>query len=173
MEMQTMRNRLPLSAMRLCIDDCRVYDVSGRLYSRLTGKQLDFCSMAELLLETDALLDEIGSPQAFQKKRIFSTGRPEETGSRRKRPVSGYEKAAEEQQGRCGTFELVVQSRMHASWQGFLKDDAGRMLGSFESELQLMELLLEALHQKAEAVAGENRQAENADIETGRQRTGA
>ena len=78
MEIQTMRNRLPGNVMRLCIDAGHAYDVSGRLYSRTTGTCLRFASMAELLLKTDALLDEIGSPQAFQRKRIFSTGKPKE-----------------------------------------------------------------------------------------------
>ena len=64
--------------MRLCIDAGHAYDVSGRLYSRTTGICLRFASMAELLLKTDALLDEIGSPQAFQRKRIFSTGKSKE-----------------------------------------------------------------------------------------------
>ena len=53
----------------------------------------------------------------------------------------------EEEMGKCATFELVVQSRMHASWQGFLADPNGVPLGSFESELQLMELVLGALHE--------------------------
>ena len=149
MEMQTMRKRLPGNAMRLCIDASHAYDVSGRLYSRMTGTCLRFASMAELLLETDALLDEIGSPQAFLRKRIFCTGKSREmpdvriaTGQSSK--VDG---AVEEEMGTCATFELVVQSRMHASWQGFLADQNGAPLGSFESELQLMELVLGTLHE--------------------------
>ena len=105
--------------MRLCIDAGHAYDVSGRLYSRTTGTCLRFASMAELLLKTDALLDEIGSPQAFQRKRIFSTGKPKEmTGIRiTTGQPSGTDCVIEEQMGKYATFELAVQSRMHASWQ--------------------------------------------------------
>ena len=149
MEMQTMRNRMPRNAMRLCIDASHAYDVSGRLYSRMTGTYLRFASMAELLLETDALLDEIGSPQAFQRKRIFSTGNPNEMTDIRSTTEQPFnvDGVLEEEMGKCATFELVVQSRMHASWQGFLADPNGVPLGSFESELQLMELVLGALHE--------------------------
>lgn len=145
--MQIIRNKLPQNAMRLCIDTCRACDVSGRLYSRMTGTYLSFASMAELLLETDVLLDTIGSPQAFQRKRIFSTGKSEELTRIRimtEQPF-GTDCMVREQTGKCATFELVVQSRMHASWQGFLADGNGRVHGKFESELQLMEMILECV----------------------------
>ncbi|MFR3322744.1 MAG: hypothetical protein ACLTSZ_18665 [Lachnospiraceae bacterium] len=67
MEIQTMRNRLPGNVMRLCIDAGHAYDVSGRLYSRTTGTCLRFASMAELLLKTDALLDEIEVHRLFSE----------------------------------------------------------------------------------------------------------
>ena len=135
--------------MRLCIDANHSYDVSGRLYSRKTGTYLRFASMAELLLETDALLDEIGSPQAFQRKRIFCTGKPGEMTDIRltTEQPSGADCVVEEQMGKCATFELVVQSRMHASWQGLLTDCDGTVRGRFESELQLMEMVLQALYE--------------------------
>ena len=146
MEIQTMRNRLPGNVMRLCIDAGHAYDVSGRLYSRTTGTCLRFASMAELLLKTDALLDEIGSPQAFQRKRIFSTGKPKEmTGIRiTTGQPSGTDCVIEEQMGKYATFELAIQSRMHASWQGFLAECNGTVRGSFESELQLREMILDS-----------------------------
>ena len=144
MEIQTMRNRLPGNVMRLCIDAGHAYDVSGRLYSRTTGICLRFASMAELLLKTDALLDEIGSPQAFQRKRIFSTGKSKEMTDIRitTGQPSGTDCVIEEQMGKYTTFELAIQSRMHASWQGFLAECDGTVRGSFESELQLMEMIL-------------------------------
>lgn len=109
------------------------------------GTCLRFASMAELLLKTDALLDEIGSPQAFQRKRIFSTGKPKEmTGH------PDHDRAAVRNELRDRRadgkirhhFELAIQSRMHASWQGFLAECDGTVRGSFESELQLMEMIL-------------------------------
>ena len=57
---------------------------------------------------------------------------------------SGTDCVIEEQMGKYATFELAIQSRMHASWQGFLAECNGTVRGSFESELQLMEMILDS-----------------------------
>lgn len=155
MEGQKSEGKFPMNAVRVCVDRYGGYDAAGRLYSKQISRGMEFYSIADLLLRTDRILDSGGWPQSFQEKRSFQGGK---TGPPPGQRAGGVPRAGripvaltedeviEEQRGRLETYDLIIQSRMHASWQGFVRDGTGRFLGAFESELQLMQIMMEHLY---------------------------
>lgn len=149
---QPRKRRMPANAIRVCVDRCRDYDAVGRMYSRATGQKAEFTSMTDLLLKADALLDRTKGPQSLQRKRMFRAAKKEEakreTAGGRPRPEVSEDQLAQidREEGMYATYDVVVQSRMHASWQGFVRDGDGAFLGSFESEMQMMELIVGELY---------------------------
>lgn len=138
------KKHFPANALRICIDSCINGDLGGRAYSRLQAEPIVFISCSELLLKTDRMFDRKGYPQTFQQKRTFSGG--EEQKGYCSNPVTEMEsEQILEQDGKITTFDIVVQSRRKAGWQGFLrqKDESGS--AAFESELELLRCIVEAI----------------------------
>lgn len=136
----------PVSALRICIDEMTPGD-SSHLVGRIVGVGLaeayDFTNSYALFLLIDKLLDKIGRPQAARKLRSF--GEQEESSKSTyignpPRFHTGEEIVAV--QGRLRTRDVYFISRMHSTWQGFIKDDAGDLIGNFESDLDFLSLLL-------------------------------
>lgn len=138
----------PLKGVWVCVDRCGNYDLAGRIYSGPGGQRTEFENVADLLLKIDTILDARKSPQAFQKKRSFQK-KKKEAGSGKTEERSPGEANQEldfqtvlRQRGDYGTFNIDIESRMHTSWQGFVKDETGRLIGVFESELGLIDILV-------------------------------
>ena len=51
----------------------------------------------------------------------------------------------EEQQGKVGTFDIIVQTRQKTGWQGVLRDALSKETGLFLSEMELLKMLEQAL----------------------------
>lgn len=147
MEEKKKASPLPRKGVWVCVEQFGNYDLAGKLYSMTSGRGAEFENIADLLLKIDTLLDKENNPQAFQEKRSFQRKSREGTSGEEQ------ERASEEvlrieagavtsQRGRYGTCHIEVESRMNTSWQGVVKDESGKMLGVFESELELIGILL-------------------------------
>lgn len=154
--MKTQEQVIPMNMVRVCVHSKGTYDAAGIFFSKLSDRGIWFISVADLLLKMDRLLDRGGRPQAFQAKRSFQEERTRNTEDFGKKAVQAArtwnaawaavpQMEDEEiltQQGTYATYDIIVQSRMHSSMQGIFKDGTGRYLGTFESDLQLMRLML-------------------------------
>ena len=132
----------PVNCLRVCIDVCSETDLIGRIYSPLAREALHFNDIREMLLKTDAMFDEAGYPQAFQAKRSFKEG---------ERLPASYAAAQEivrptsciiNQFGEAVTYNVVVMTRQHTSWQGIVYSTDGVKINSFSGDLELLELLM-------------------------------
>lgn len=138
----------PVKGVWVCVDRCGNYDLAGRIYSVPGGQKTEFENVADLLLKIDTILDARKSPQAFQKKRSFQKKPKEARSGEPEERFPGEEKREMDpqtilsQRGDYGTFNIDVESRMHTSWQGVVKDESGKLIGFFESELGLIDILV-------------------------------
>ena len=48
-----------------------------------------------------------------------------------------------EQTGACDTFDVIVQTRQRTGWQGLLKNSDGAVVAEFQSEMELLKLIIE------------------------------
>lgn len=142
MEKSKDRRSFPADTVRVCVEQYGNYDVSGKIFGKKFAGGLDFDNAADLLLKTDLLLDERHRPQAFQQKRSFQKKRRALLQEQAGDSDESEETEIFRQSGCYGTYDVVIQSRKHASWQGFVRDEQGEFLGEFQSELNLMEIIL-------------------------------
>lgn len=131
----------PLNGLRICVDQFKVYDIAGRVYSPMAG-ELEFFNFSDLLLKADKLMDEKKFPQSFQKKRTFDE-QGEMSQTQQMAGMTNEEIFA--QKGKKATFDLVVQSRKRTTWQGFIRTESGEVTGRFNSELELAETIFEQM----------------------------
>lgn len=131
----------PLNAFRLCVDEVDT-DIQGRVFSPLCDKAILFSGIGELLLKADRLFDQAGYPQAFQDKRSFGTGR-ERANSYRGIPEAKSERNwILDQQGKKGTYDILVESRRNTSWQGTITDAADGRKAGFDGDMELLQKLM-------------------------------
>lgn len=128
--------RYPDNAVRICVDQCKDYDVQGRIYSKFLTEPLLFRNCGEMLLKTDYMFDQRGFPQTYQKRRCFRD-RKESIQHSPPEEMVGDESILE-QSGNYSTFDVIVQSRKKSSWQGVLKTRDGTPTAEFRSEMELL-----------------------------------
>ena len=125
----------------LCIDAYRDGILSGRFYDLYLGKK-EFSSLTQLLIKMEALLEERGLPQSYNRLRSFGQipDRKEAEGN----PVGP-------RIGNLATFELKILFRQHASWQGTILWKEGRQEQSFRSVLEMIHLMDSALQTREDS----------------------
>lgn len=132
----------PSNALRVCVDRMEQNDLEGRVYSRLREEPLTFENCSELFLKADSMFDEKGYPQTFQKKRTFTDDHA--YASYCAAPPDKMDSAfILEQTGACDTFDVIVQTRQRTGWQGLLKNSDGAVVAEFQSEMELLKLIIE------------------------------
>lgn len=136
----------PVNSIRICVNEQELDEVQGTICGVGLEGVLPFYNMANLILVIEEALNTIGTPQAYQKVRSFHEEKQDKTetgfcGNPRK-----YKEATEihAQEGRIKTLDVVVSSRQHTSLQGIVKNIEGRVVGEFHSDLDLINLIIEA-----------------------------
>lgn len=135
----------PVTALRICIDVWKAEEneLEGRICGVALEDEVEFSGSSELLLRIDHILDQIGKPQASRKIRSFKEEEKKASGgycSNPKRYHSSGEIAG--QKGNHSTKDVYFKSRLRSTWQGFVRNDRGEILGSFESDLEFLNWLL-------------------------------
>ncbi len=131
----------PLNGLRLCIDEISDEDARGSFYSPMDERQISFRGFEEFLLKADRLFNRHGYPQAFLEARSFKTVKPEDNRyGGMPRAVRGYEELVQHT-GRRATFNVLIQSRRHATWQGVVLTGEGEMLAAYNDVLELIEIV--------------------------------
>ena len=126
----------PVNSLRVCVDGDAAEEFRGKFYSKMNPEPISFRDFGELIVLADKLFDKRGYPQTFQEKRSFRS-----TAS-----GAGHYAAPEiflgdeeilAQQGECWTFDILVQSRRRAGWQGVLLGADG-IMREYQSEMELL-----------------------------------
>lgn len=134
---------IPSTSLRLCIDRFDEDDMGGRILGVALENEIPFTSVRSFVANVEKAYDTIGQPQAGQISRTFGKQKVKPT------PYVAVPKryhASREIKSAAGsikTFDLIMQTRHHAEWQGVLKDTEGNPLGTFKSVLECIQLMTE------------------------------
>ena len=145
----------PAGGLRICVDSYQNGRMEGRVYSPLSTGPICFYDYNELLLQTDRMFDRAGYPQGYQVKRQF-TGEADKVAFNIKPKIM---LRAEEIIGQCGktaTFDIVIRTRQHSSWQGGLYNRRTKKYEVFDGDLQLLYCLERCLNMTLEKNEAKN-----------------
>lgn len=134
---------IPSTSLRLCIDRFDEDDMAGRIMGVALENEISFTSVRSFVASVDKAYDTIGQPQAGQISRTFGKQAVKPTpyvAVPKRYHEPGQIKSAA---GSLKTFDLIMQTRHHAEWQGVLKDTTGKTLGAFKSVLECIQLMTE------------------------------
>ncbi len=144
MKGKTMRVEHTVSTLRICIDEMQTADsdIKGRICGIAVKEEAVFSCSSEFLVLIDRLLNTIGKPQPSRKSRSFR-GEKESQVTSYQYESQQYHSLEEiqKEKGKLFTRDVTFVSRLRSSWQGIVKDEEGRLLGEFESDLEFINLL--------------------------------
>lgn len=128
-----------MNSFRVCVDG-QENDIFGRVYSPLSARELSFDGIEQLLVKMDRIFDEAGYPQSFQDKRSFDDTEGNHYQGRPQRCLD--EEIILQAAGKTGTYDVLVDSRRNASWQGKVTRLPGGEVFVFLGEMELLKYLL-------------------------------
>ena len=134
-----------MAFLRVAVDEYDAVKFAGRVYSQRLREPLLFSNTAALLLQIEELLDEQDFPRAFQRKRTF--GMPQQISSHFSSPDEEEGENMDEETvsqaiGAVSTFALNVITRQNTSWQGYLDWLDGSSRVAFNSDLELLSMII-------------------------------
>ncbi len=136
------------SSLRVCIDTAKAGKIGGRVFSMRLAEPLEFNDISEFLLLMEGVMDEQNFPQSFQRKRQFKVKAGAEGDDKVLQAVTGTgmaEDTVNAAKGELATFTLRVLTRQNTSWQGHIFWDGQNTPMSFDSELELTQLMMAGL----------------------------
>lgn len=138
--MEQIQSYYLMNALRICIDEKKDIYFKGRAYTRLSKDEIKFQDLSGLLIEIDKIFDEAGYPQAFQEKRSFQKDHVRSFFSMNPNSEKDIEEILNKK-GTMATFDVIVISRRHSTWQGEVHSLQGEKLGSFEGAIQMIQIV--------------------------------
>lgn len=130
-----------LNSFRLCIDECHNNVHCGRIYTPLNEKPIFFRDLTHMVLLMDEVFDQNDYPKAYQNKRSFLEVEIEKQKPEIKYPIEQLLKEV----GTIASFDILVVTRQHTSWQGMIKNIDGEIIDHFDSDLDLIEMIINLL----------------------------
>ena len=136
----------PVNSIRVCVDEQDKDEIRGTICGVGLEHELPFYNMTNLILVIEEALHRIGTPQAYQKVRTFHEEKAGENHSGFCGNPTRYKEASEihAREGSIKTLDIVVSSRQHTSMQGIVKNIEGKVVGEFNSDLDLIKLIADA-----------------------------
>ena len=117
-------------------------DIKGRIYGIAVKDEITFSGSSELFVMIDRLLDKIGKPQPSRKSRSFREEESSQVTSYCYKPEQYHtQEEILKEKGNLITRDIIFISRLRSSWQGIVKDEEGKLLGEFDSDLEFISLL--------------------------------
>jgi len=141
------------SVIRVCIDEYRNSDWSGRIYTRLNKNDIPFRNMGEMLSLMGSIWDVIGFPQESTIDRYFVNCKKNrmakgiiqvihpEDGSKDKMKEVLSEVEMSRKHGDQNTFIVRIQYRQNATWQGHVTLVEENKTVPFRSALELIKMI--------------------------------
>jgi|GEM_PF-448899 len=144
------------STLHLMIDEVSEgkVDFSGRVSGICLEEVYSFDGMQNLMVLVDKLLNQIGRPQASREFRTWRRSARPVAKNPDNDEISGYTKepicyhTPEEimaESGKVATVNVVIETRKFSTWQGVAINCDGTSRQRFESEVQLLSLLMNVL----------------------------
>ena len=136
------------TVVRVCVDefDPASRRVGGRIFSRWFSEPVPFSDLSTLLLQVERMLDRLGFPQAYERKRDFRQERGHMRSAEHRPEAPFYDEAAfEALLGRAATFCVAVETRKNTTWQGSVNWLDGVPPARFVSALELLRLMDERI----------------------------
>ena len=143
-KIQLMKAEHTVSTLRICIDEMQTEesDIKGRIYGIAVKDEITFSGSSELFVMIDRLLDKIGKPQPSRKSRSFREEESSQVTSYCYKPEQYHtQEEILKEKGNLITRDIIFISRLRSSWQGIVKDEEGKLLGEFDSDLEFISLL--------------------------------
>lgn len=139
----------------VCVDATEGYELSGRIFNPYMEGLPEFHSIKGLLDLMDGFFDEIRFPQAYYTMRDFGIAKTENKGRREEVALETFHEQSgfEAYTGHRATFHLYVQFRRNATWQGSLVWTEQDRVFPFQSTLELIKCMEEALRDGMEKEA--------------------
>ena len=143
-----------MAFLRVAVDENTNGRIAGNVYSQRLEEPIRFSGTEDLLLRIDDLLDKQDFPRAFQKKRSFAEDAPKAASAahavhrdedEQEEPDLMDEETVSRATGRIATFALNVITRQNTSWQGYLDWLDGSPKIAYNSDLELVEMIMERL----------------------------
>jgi hypothetical protein len=134
-----------MAYLRVAVDEYDDGRIAGHVYSQRLKEPIRFKDTADLLLQIEELLDEQNFPRAFQKKRTFGKAAQKHAASAMDNEGEGETMGAEQVdqvRGAVATFALNVITRQNTSWQGYLDLLDGSAKKAFNSDLELLSMIM-------------------------------
>lgn len=132
-----MNQHYGLNGFRLCIDECQNNVHKGRVYMPLSKHSIPFNDLTNMVLLVDKVYDRNDYPKAYQHKRSFYTEELPKHKPELKYPIDKLL----QQQGEIASFDILVMTRQHTSWQGLIKKTSGEVIDHFDSDLDLIQII--------------------------------
>ncbi len=136
MEEMKKERTYPANSIRVCVDGDAADAFRGRFYSKMNPEAIHFRDFGELIVLADKLFDKRGYPQTFQEKRSFR-GTAAGAGHYAAPEILLGDAEILAQRGERRTFDILVQSRRRAGWQGVLLGADG-IMHEYRSEMELL-----------------------------------
>ncbi len=128
--------------MNICVDSMNNEVVSGRLYHCYNEEGIAFKNMVQMLDVMESFYNDINYPQASTEVRSFVSNK--QTNNSELKKVREQIDIVE-YRGKRATFLVHVQYRQNSSWQGQLEWVEKGAVKTFNSELDLVKLIVGAL----------------------------
>ena len=142
-----------INLIGILVEKTRDHDFSGVIINQYDDRRIEFDSCVSMLNELDAIYDDWGFPEASSKTRSFTVHRSdpanggEVTGKKKLTHIAAETKARDisQERGKAATFLLLTEMRQHSSWQGMVLHVESDKKSRFDSVLDLLFLMDEAL----------------------------
>lgn len=134
-----------ISEFKLYIDvEENNYDISGILLNEYYGFIIKFNGIREMLSSLDKLFDYVNFPMTSNNERMFLESNKD---NKKELPqnIFVYDKNNEDISGKQPTFILNIQFRHNSTWQGSIMWIEKNKIKRFNSDLQLINLIIDAL----------------------------
>lgn len=134
----------PATAIRVCVDEINDSCMRGRAYCAQLDEVLNFCDINELVLGMEAIFDERGCPEPFQRKRSFikkGVIRISPEDRLRKQAIMREKRTIPQNNGKLATLLVYVMSRRDNSWQGRVEWVDDGEISVFNSALEFLRII--------------------------------
>ncbi|MCF0143293.1 MAG: hypothetical protein HUJ75_07945 [Parasporobacterium sp.] len=130
----------PANSIRICFDDIKA--VEGSISGVCMETSVDFRGKRDLIVKIDQAFDAIGQPQPHQVIRSFQ--KQEKNYKSYIGDPARYHTSDDirQKKGEALTVDMIMTSRHHTEWQGFIVDEKGEELAKFESSLDFFDWLV-------------------------------
>ena len=129
---------IPFNMIHVCIDQYDHFQMKGCAYNNTLESPVEFSDIHEIILRFEEVFNKNGNPLSSYSSRSFV--KQEEPGRYQNKPEVLYDyDVIAQHRGKIVDFDIVVQSRRPATWQGVLFFDNKEIV--FHDVLEMIKII--------------------------------